>query len=89
MSRLVGLGVASQFGRRGRGQPLPPDIYVDYTPSDTVSNIEPNTVTWIDNKFLVPEGVEEFSFEDDGQTWMFSLEDEVWNLYEWIDYALP
>ena len=61
--------------------------YVPYTPDVAVLNIEPDTVTWSENQFAVPTGVTEFSFEDDGNTWIFIYEEGSWNLYEHIPYA--
>lgn len=61
-------------------------VYVSYTPTTTVSNIEPVTVTWEANEFSVPSSVIEFSFDDDGKTWVFKYEDGEWNLYEHVEY---
>ena len=60
--------------------------FVSYTEITLVTNIQPGTVTFENNEFTVPGGVEEFSFEDDGETWVFKYESEEWVLYEHVEY---
>ena len=53
---------------------------VSYTEITLVTDIEPNTVTFENNEFVVPGGVEEFSFKDDGMNVTATFDGTVWNI---------
>ena len=59
---------------------------VSYVATGAITDIEPDSVIYDTDRFLVPLGVEEFSFKDDGVTYVFKYENGEWNLYEHVEY---
>ena len=64
------------------------DSGVPYTPITAVSNIYPIDVIYSDGYFTVPPEITEFSFDDDGRTWLFKYVEGTWVLYEHIEYPV-
>jgi uncharacterized protein (TIGR02145 family) len=59
---------------------------IPYHEITAVANIYPPDVTYSNSEFAVPQGINEFSFTDDGRIWVFKYENEAWNLYEYVEH---